>query len=130
MNDSIGLGEFPTKLIRIHQKILDEFPAYYIEDCMDDSEYIRIVRVLISAAVIDTLERFSAQLVEAQLRSLSPDPQVGARFRQRLKSMTRFTDESRSCSGLEKMPLIQLCSFLRLQRESKIWQNLEPLKIR
>lgn len=38
--------------------------------------------------IIDTLERFPAELVEATIQELSSDPQVGPRFRQRLRSMT------------------------------------------
>ena len=45
-----------NKHIRIHQKSLDALAAHYIEACMDDSEYIQIVRVLISAAVSLLLE--------------------------------------------------------------------------
>ena len=44
--------------------------------------------------IIDTLERFPAQLVDQQIIALSSDPQVGARFRQRLRSLTlRYMDE-------------------------------------
>ncbi len=44
--------------------------------------------------IIDTLEYFPAHLVDEQIEALSSDPQVGARFRQRLRSMTlRFMDE-------------------------------------
>lgn len=44
--------------------------------------------------VIDTLEGFPAQIVEAQIEELSVDPEVGARFRQRLRSMAlRYLDE-------------------------------------
>ena len=38
--------------------------------------------------IIDTLEKFPAQLVDEQIEELSSDPQVGTRFRQRLRSMT------------------------------------------
>ena len=37
--------------------------------------------------IIDTLERFPPQLVEEQIHELSSDPQVGARFRQRLRTL-------------------------------------------
>ena len=44
--------------------------------------------------VIDTLERFPLQLAAAQIAALSSDPQVGTRFRQRLRSLTlRYLDE-------------------------------------
>lgn len=44
--------------------------------------------------IIDTLEKFPVQLVDAQIEELSSDPQVGTRFRQRLRSMTlRHIDE-------------------------------------
>ena len=44
--------------------------------------------------IIDTFEQFPAQLVEEQIQELSSDPQVGARFRQRLRAMTlRHIDE-------------------------------------
>jgi len=44
--------------------------------------------------IIDTLEKFPAQLVDQQIEELSSDPQVGTRFRQRLRSMTlRHIDE-------------------------------------
>jgi hypothetical protein len=44
--------------------------------------------------VIATLERFPAQLVEAQLLDLSADPQVGPRFRRRLRELL-FRDDLR-----------------------------------
>ena len=44
--------------------------------------------------IIDTLEKFPAQLVDQRIEELSSDPQVGTRFRQRLRSMTlRHIDE-------------------------------------
>ena len=44
--------------------------------------------------IISTLEQLPAQLVEEQIRELSTDPQVGARFRQHLRSiMLRYVDE-------------------------------------
>ena len=44
--------------------------------------------------IISTLEQLPAQLVEEQIQELSTDQQVGARFRQRLRSMTlRYLDE-------------------------------------
>ena len=44
--------------------------------------------------ILDTLEHFPAQLVDQQIQQLSSDPQVGTRFRQRLRSMTlRDIDE-------------------------------------
>ena len=44
--------------------------------------------------IIDTFSNFPAQLVDEQIEELSSDPQVGARFRQRLRSMTlRYLDE-------------------------------------
>ncbi len=45
-----------NQVIRIHQKTLDALAAHYLENCMDDSEYIRIVRVVMSAAVSTLLE--------------------------------------------------------------------------
>ena len=36
--------------------------------------------------IIDTLERFPAQLVDQQIEELSSDPRVGTRFRQHLRS--------------------------------------------
>lgn len=38
--------------------------------------------------IIDTLEHFPAQLADRQIEELASDPQVGTRFRQRLRSMT------------------------------------------
>ena len=44
--------------------------------------------------IIDTLESFPAQLVDEQIHELSSDPQVGARFRQRLRTLAfRYDDE-------------------------------------
>jgi len=44
--------------------------------------------------IIETLEQFPAQLVDQRIAELSSDPQVGTRFRQRLRSMTlRHIDE-------------------------------------
>lgn len=44
--------------------------------------------------IIDTLEKFPAQLVDQQIEELASDPKVGTRFRQRLRSMTlRYLDE-------------------------------------
>ncbi|MGH6640436.1 MAG: hypothetical protein ACREBY_17780 [Polaromonas sp.] len=44
--------------------------------------------------ILETLEEFPAQLVEEKIEELSSDPQVGTRFRQRLRSMMpRCTDE-------------------------------------
>jgi len=40
-----------TQIIRIYKKTLDALAAHYVEACMDDSEYIRIIHVLISVAV-------------------------------------------------------------------------------
>ncbi len=37
--------------------------------------------------IIDTLEKFPAQLIDEQIEELSSDPRVGTRFRQRLRSM-------------------------------------------
>jgi len=39
--------------------------------------------------VVDALEHFPLQIVEERIEELSADPQVGTRFRQRLRSMTR-----------------------------------------
>ena len=44
--------------------------------------------------IIDTLEQFPEQLVGEQIQELSSDPQVGTRFRRRLRSLTlRYIDE-------------------------------------
>lgn len=44
--------------------------------------------------IIDTLEKFPPQLVSEQIEKLASDPQVGMRFRQRLRSMMlRYMDE-------------------------------------
>ena len=44
--------------------------------------------------IIRTLEQLPAQLVEARIQELATDPQVGARFRQHLRSITlRYLDE-------------------------------------
>lgn len=44
--------------------------------------------------IIRTLEQLPAQLAEEQIQELSTDPQVGARFRQHLRSITlRYLDE-------------------------------------
>ena len=40
-----------TQVIRIYQKSLDRLAVHFVVHCMDDSEYIQIVRVLISAAL-------------------------------------------------------------------------------
>ncbi len=40
-----------TQIIRIHRKSLDGLADHFVAQCMDDCEFIRIVRVLISAAV-------------------------------------------------------------------------------
>ena len=45
-------------------------------------------------SIISTLEKFPAQLADEQILELSTDPQVGARFRQHLRSITlRYLDE-------------------------------------
>jgi hypothetical protein len=43
--------------------------------------------------IIDTFERFPAQLVEEQIQDLSADPQVGTPFRQRLRALTLRDDD-------------------------------------
>jgi len=44
--------------------------------------------------IIRTLEQLPAQLVEERIQELATDPQVGARFRQHLRSITlRYLDE-------------------------------------
>lgn len=56
--------------------------------------YSTTVESLYLRRIIDTLEQFPAQLVEEQIQELSADPQVGTRFRQRLRSLAlRYIDE-------------------------------------
>ena len=47
---------FITQVIRIHKKSLDGLAEHFVSECMDDSEYIRIVRVLVTAAVSILIE--------------------------------------------------------------------------
>ena len=42
--------------------------------------------------IIDALERFPYEIAEEQIKSLASDPTVGARFRQRLKSLIQGYD--------------------------------------
>jgi hypothetical protein len=54
--DSSPMKLSASQVIRFQQKSLDALAAHYVEKCMDDSEYIQLVRVLVSAAVAILLE--------------------------------------------------------------------------
>ena len=58
-----------TQIIRIHQKSLDALAAHYVEACLDDAEYIRIVRVLVSAATSLLLEDGESDTTIGQIES-------------------------------------------------------------
>jgi hypothetical protein len=57
------------QVIRLHQKTLDALAAHYVDTCMDDCEYIQIVRVLISAAVAILVEDGESDAVIGQVTS-------------------------------------------------------------
>ena len=46
--------------------------------------------------IVDALERFPAELTEAQMQRLASDPLVGVRFRQRLKALMRWSDHEQA----------------------------------
>lgn len=57
------------QVIRLHQKTLDALAAHYVDTCMDDCEYIQIVRVLISAALATLVEDGESDVVIGQVAS-------------------------------------------------------------
>jgi hypothetical protein len=93
------LRQYPEDYARLTliAEALGSFPAVATVDAL--ASEVRRVKGSSSTRgylrrIIDTLEQFPAQLVEEQIQELSSDPQVGTRFRQRLRSMTlRYLDE-------------------------------------
>lgn len=57
------------QIVRMHQKALDALAAHYLDTCMDDCEYLQIVRVLISAAVGTLVEDGESEAVIEQVAS-------------------------------------------------------------
>jgi hypothetical protein len=55
------------QVIRLHKKTLDALAAHDVATCMDDCEYIQIVRVLISAAVAILVEDGESDAVVGQV---------------------------------------------------------------
>lgn len=88
-----------TQVVRIHQKSLEALAAHYIDTCMDDSEFIRIVRVLVSAAVSVLLEDQESDStiadVESGLRQHAKDFYVAncARNCPDISNKTEYMDE-------------------------------------
>ncbi|MCF8210412.1 MAG: hypothetical protein K9K38_13590 [Rhodoferax sp.] len=61
-----------NQIIRIHKNSLDAVAAHYVDTSMDDSNYIQIVRVLITAAITlaskDGETDAAIALIESSLR--------------------------------------------------------------
>ena len=96
----VEAGVFLLGLLRLYPEdyarltviaeVLGSFPAPATVDALA-SELRRVKGSSATRAylrrVIDTLELFPAHLVDEQIELLSSDPQVGIRFRQRLRSI-------------------------------------------
>lgn len=91
------------QLIRLHQKTLDALAAHCVATCMDDCEYIQIVRVLISAAVATLVEDGESDAVIGQVASTLRDhvrQSYVLRCTQQHSEISNIADYQADCENL------------------------------